>query len=381
MRGFAAGWVFLVHIHSYWLSNVRPPTFTADGLAVRFMGFGGAGVDIFIVLSGVCLTLPLLTAEGEVRLMDNHKFFVRRAYRLLPAYFAALVLVMAIELVPSLRPSLVARDLTGWDLLSHATLTFPLFGQSLGSVNGSMWSIALEATLYLAFPLLLLVFRWRGLPAVLSVSVALGVAWSFFTAWWAGTSWFPTLLPEPELLFPARWLQFAFGMATAVLITRAPRCLRLGAWGTLLVGLPLGIYGYAKGVGVVSHVGWALVGGALLVLLSRVGTRWFTAGPLHWLTRLGVISFSFYLLHQPVLLLTAGLGRAAGWPPLTTTALALFTAGSLTVALAAVFYRFVERPFLVRGSMRDVVLKPAEVAGKGVQPGAPTGQTAPRPGR
>ena len=107
LRGLAALWVFLLHIHGYWLDNVRPPTLTADGLLVRVMGFGGAGVDIFIVLSGFCLTLPLLRG-GSMRSLDARRFFRRRAYRLLPAYYAAVVLVMALELVPALQERLVA---------------------------------------------------------------------------------------------------------------------------------------------------------------------------------------------------------------------------------------------------------------------------------
>src|SRR6478609_6240263 len=161
LRGFAALWVFLLHVHGYWLDNVRPPKLSGDGVLVRAMGFGGAGVDIFIVLSGFCLTLPLIR-DGRVRDLEPRPFFRRRAYRLLPAYYAAVLLVMALELVPGLRERLVSRDLTPLDGLTHLTLTFPLFGDTLSSVNGSLWSISLEATLYLGFPLLLLVHRRWG---------------------------------------------------------------------------------------------------------------------------------------------------------------------------------------------------------------------------
>jgi peptidoglycan/LPS O-acetylase OafA/YrhL len=93
----------------------------------------------------------------------------------------------------------------------------------------------------------------------------------------------------------------------------------------------------------------------LLVLLARVPDHVFESGPLRWLTALGVISYSFYLLHQPVLLLTAGLARPDEWGIGPTSLLALAVAGSTTVLVAAVFYHFIEKPFLVRGSMRSVV--------------------------
>lgn len=52
--------------------------------------------------------------------------------------------------------------------------------------------------------------------------------------------------------------------------------------------------------------------GAVLILLQRVPERHFGAGPLAWLTGLGTISYSFYLLHQPVILLLSGWGHNLG---------------------------------------------------------------------
>ena len=74
------------------------------------------------------------------------------------------------------------------------------------------------------------------------------------------------------------------------------------------------------------------------------------AGPLAWLTGLGTISYSFYLLHQPVILLLSGWGHNLGLGLIPLFVVALATSGTLTVAVATAFYRGVERPFLVRGS-------------------------------
>ncbi|GAB2776921.1 acyltransferase [Terrabacter koreensis] len=354
LRGFAALWVFLLHIHGYWLDNVRPPKLSADGVLVRAMGFGGAGVDIFIVLSGFCLTLPLIR-DGRVRRLDPRRFFRRRAYRLLPAYYAAVVLVMGLELVPPLRERLVARDLSPFDAWTHLTLTFPLFGETLGAVNGSLWSISLEATLYLGFPLLLLVHRRWGLRGVVLTTGVVALAWAAFGLWWAGQGHPAGLMPSTDKLFPARWFQFALGMWAATLV-RSPRPSHPARAALALpVGLAVGLAGYAAGWGPVSALGFGVVAVCLLVLLARVPARVFEAGPLRWLTALGVISYSFYLLHQPVLLLTAQLGRQVEWGIGLTTLLALAVAGTATVLVAALFYRFIEKPFLVRGSMRSVV--------------------------
>ncbi|GAA2168240.1 peptidoglycan/LPS O-acetylase OafA/YrhL [Humibacillus xanthopallidus] len=358
LRGFAALWVFLLHIHGYWLDNVRPPTLTVDGLLVRVMGFGGAGVDIFIVLSGFCLTLPL-TRGGTMRSLDPRRFFRRRAYRLLPAYYAAVILVMALELVPALQERLVAEPLTGFDVITHLTLTFPLFGETLGSVNGSLWSISLEATLYLGFPLLLLIHRRWGMRGALLTTFAVALIWAAFTLWWVAQPHPLGFLPDPGKLFPARWFQFALGMWAATLVTSPSRARATKAWIALPVAVAVGATGYAAGWGVVSALGFGVVAVCLLVALAQVRSAVFETGPLRWLTALGVISYSFYLLDQPVLLLTSGLADPAQWGIVGTAAIALAVAGTATVLLAAVFYHFIEKPFLVRGSMRSVVREDA----------------------
>lgn len=357
LRGFAALWVFTLHVHGYWLDNVRPPKLSADGILVRLIGFGGAGVDLFIVLSGFCLTLPLTrSGASALRPISVRGFFRRRAYRLLPAYYSALALTLCLELVPAIRPALVARDLTWTDLVTHLTLTFPLWEDTMPAVNGSLWSIPLEATLYLGFPLLLWLGRRHGIRAVLVLTAGIAVA-----------TWLVTLvvtfplpggwLPQPFKYLPARWVQFALGMYAATLVRGIPhpRAGEMAAWACAL-GLPAGLYGYAAGQELVRTLGFGALGLGLLVLLSRVPERFFGRGPLAWLTGLGTISYSFYLLHQPVILLLSGWGHSLGLPVIPLFAVAMATSGTLTVALATIFYRGIERPFLVRGSTASVVL-------------------------
>ena len=149
----------------------------------------------------------------------------------------------------------------------------------------------------------------------------------------------------------------------AATLVRTPRQVHARrAWLVLVPAVAVGLTGYAAGWGLVSALGFGVVAVCLLVVLARVPSRVFEVGPLRWLTGLGVISYSFYLLHQPVLLLTSRLGRPAQWGIGLTTLVALAVAGTSTVLVAAVFYRFIEKPFLVRGSMRSVVREPAPQA-------------------
>lgn len=263
---------------------------------------------------------------------------------------------MGIELVPAIRRALVPRDLTWADLLTHLTLTFPLHQDTLAAVNGSLWSIPLEATLYLGFPLLVWLGRRHGIRAVVALTGVVAVVWWLVTL----VVTMPTAggwLAQPDKYLPARWVQFALGMYAATLVRGIPHP-RAGAlaWWSCALGLPAGLYGYAAGQELVRTLGFGALGLGLLVLLSRVPERFFGRGPLAWLTGLGTISYSFYLLHQPVILLLSGWGHSLGLSVIPLFAVAMATSGTLTVALAAIFYRGIERPFLVRGSTASVVL-------------------------
>ena len=364
LRGFAALWVFGLHVHQHWLDDVRPPILSADGILVRLIGFGGAGVDLFIVLSGFCLTLPL-TRAGTAALssINVRGFFRRRAFRLLPAYYAALAAVIALELIPAIRPALVARDLTGLDVITHLTLTFPLSAATIGAVNGSLWSIPLDATLYLGFPLLLWLAARRGISAVVLATLGIAAVWGLVAVsaiWPLPGGW----LPAADKYLPPRWLGFAMGMyaATQVRGIPHPRAATHAVWACGL-GLPAGLYGYAEGPDIVRTLGFGALGAGLLVLLQRVPERWFGRGPLAWLAGLGTISYSFYLLHQPIILLLNGWGHSLGLALIPLFFVALATSGTLTVAVATALYRGVERPFLVRGSMSAVVIEGDRRAG------------------
>jgi len=181
--------------------------------------------------------------------------------------------------------------------------------------------------------------------------------------WWLAQPHPLGFLPDPAKLFPARWFQFALGMWAATLVVAASpapgslvrdRSSRT-AWLVLPLATAVGAVGYAAGWSVVSALGFGVTAVCLLVALAHVPSRVFERGPLRWLTALGVISYSFYLLHQPVLLLTSGIADPEQWGIGVTTVVALAVAGTATVLLASVFYHYIEKPFLVRGSMRSVV--------------------------
>ena len=86
-------------LHHAWLLTADRSPIAAEtdllGLLTNWLLYGHLAVDVFIVLSGFCLMLPVARSGGA--LADGARgFFVRRARRILPPYFAAFTISVAL---------------------------------------------------------------------------------------------------------------------------------------------------------------------------------------------------------------------------------------------------------------------------------------------
>jgi peptidoglycan/LPS O-acetylase OafA/YrhL len=194
----------------------------------------------------------------------------------------------------------------GWQILTHVTLLHTLFPSTFYSLNGAYWSLGLEWQLYLGLPLLVLGIRRFGLRitalAVITCNVLyrLGLALAIQRGLVAGDSLLATVVLPNQL--PGRWAEFVFGMVVAELYATA----RLTRWAgqmkyallalALLIPLSILASGFA-----LSHLIYGLVFSLLLavVLASNNLVNQFCS----WrpLVALGTMSYSLYLVHQPVI--------------------------------------------------------------------------------
>lgn len=363
LRAVAVLAVFGVHARAFWTSGTDVsgpgPAFLLD----RLLAQGAAGVDLFVVLSGFCLTYPLVRGrqQGLARI-DTGKFYKRRAFRILPAYYAALGLLVVLECVPVVQRQLVGAPLTARAVLAHLLLLQPFDLRTLGAINGPFWSISLEVTLYLAFPLLLVALRRYGWAALVSATVLLACAWHGLDLLLHAVAPGRVLGGDLETLLPAHLFQFVLGMLAADMYCR-PRRRQLHVAGTaLLVGALLGAGGTVLDESLARTLGWGGAAFGLTVLACCTSALRLPAlgRPVRALSRLGAVGYSFYLLHQPFLLLTAPLAHRLPQDVLLLDAVAFTVALGLMYLVATLWFRMVERPFLVAGGMRDAILPEPE---------------------
>ena len=212
LRAVAA--LLVVATHAAYLTG-----FTVNGgLLGRLAGRGDFGVAIFFALSGFLLHYGLVIDErnGDT---DIRAYAVRRAARVLPAYWVTLAVVVLVS-QPGARTAL-AQALALQTYLGDSDI--PSFSQS--------WSIPTELSFYIVLPLVVwllgLVRQHRpDLPVRLlfASAVAATVALALMPV---GTVGEDVLI---ERWLPARWPNFAVGMVLAELVlnpgSRATRATR-----------------------------------------------------------------------------------------------------------------------------------------------------------
>jgi peptidoglycan/LPS O-acetylase OafA/YrhL len=336
-----------VVLHHAWL-GVWPkfPHDTGPWWA-GWMLYGQLAVAVFIVVSGFSLALSPLR-RGATLSGGTGRFLRRRAWRILPPYWAALVfsLVIAASIVhPPLQTA--ARG-----FVVHALLLQDITGSWV--VNGSFWSIAIEWQIYFVFPLILLLARRRGLMTAVACTVLLVFAAQALSHLGPPFTKIHHLTPQLLALFALGVLAVDLGRSQGAARLRRPLVVigssALGA--VVILAIAKGSVWMVRqyftidiifGVGVASLMA-VMYGGGLprlrRVLASRLGLF------------LGLFSYSIYLMHGPILgLFERLILNPMNVAPLARFALLLVVGIPVVLVVCYGFYLMFEAPFMAH---RDI---------------------------
>ena len=378
LRGMAA--LFVVIHHAYMLvargdqGASLPPLLRH---ATNWLSLGEIGVDVFIVLSGFVLMLPVAGRGGQLT-GGLAGFFRRRARRILPPYYFALAAaLLVIAVLPAtgrllgFHWSAPLRDFDIRDIACHVLLIHNLPLNMMYSIDYPMWSVATEWQIYFAFALFLLPL-WRRFGTVAMLAGA-------FVAVFVLNG----IDPYPRFHFLGL---FALGMASAVIaVAPATAQSRSIPWGWIAAGL---FVCFSVALLIKPDVFWrrlvladTLVGVITTCLIlhciiqlnrSTLGGAAPTTGLIlrllqsRFAVTVGVFSYSLYLIHAVVLALVQLLVLGAGLSPAVRLAAFEFLGVPLALLVSYAFHIVFERPFLVHRKKetfaeiaRDAALSPA----------------------
>ncbi len=338
MRGLAA--LAVVLHHCYLLAFPGYPAITGPWWA-GWLIYGHFSVVVFIVLSG--FSLAVSPARSGWRLGGKATFARRRAWRILPPYWAALVfsLIIAWAIIP--QPGQAVP--TAKSVLVNGLLLQDAVGAP--TPNGAFWSIAVEAQLYVVLPLMLVLVRRVSAAAMLAVVSASVVLVGILAPSVSAIEKLLRLTPQFAVLF-------AMGVIAAGVISSSQRTKRLPwPWFAAVTAVPvLATIVVAGSVWTLDHLFWVdmLLGipVALLLAAATIGrpvplVRALDTMPIR---SLGSFSYSLYLIHAPIVVVVYARIVAphvsAGVPAFLATAA---IAGTLSVVAARLFAAMFEIPF------------------------------------
>ncbi len=327
LRGVLAVYVMVSHMAPFaclpaWLRSA--------------LSHGGAGVDVFFILSGLVIVRSLERFEYR-----SGPFLRARVIRIFPVYLAMLALAIAVQPLPNgfgrmpwigLDSPALAIWSEGWPsqwvtgIVAHVTMTHGLFPDGVQpdvwvSFLGAAWSLSTEWQFYL-FALLL---GRRALPALLGVAIA-GAIWA-------------AVAPDTWQFSRAFLGNKAGYFALGIVSTGSARTYRFAFVFSVLCAIVCWQGGIAK---LIPPALW------LLCLWAETGKIWLSAvlrsRPAQWF---GALSYSLYLANEPIQkLLGVALAGLAGGDGIWFTIFWIPGAIGLPVLAAMVLRRWIEVPAL-----------------------------------
>ncbi len=283
------------------------------------------GVKVFFVLSGFLITRLLVAEYREHGRIAFGRFYARRAFRIVPAYYLFLAITFAIAWRGQ-WPYRPVEVIGAWTYTLNYVIALAAHPEASAILHA--WSLAVEEQFYFIWPLVLstaLTHGWVRRVLVLAIVAVLG--WRLILLM-GGVP--PTYL---RVAFDTRAAILATGCLLAVLPAMRPRgILTLICLGLLIASTlrPLAGLGYAAS---------DAIDGTLIAILLAQSMAWHP----HWMGHAGLRwladrSYAMYLWHLWGLVLAA---RLTGQPVVQGVVGLL-----ATLALATWSYHVVERPAL-----------------------------------
>ena len=359
LRGVAILLVFFFHADGLLSPTGYPMIGTWVSPLSAFVHAGHTGVTLFFVLSAFLLSRAFLVEARGGRPVSRRRFLARRALRILPLYWIAVIVFSWLDQSDEPMLSKAVPHMLLLDSFPGATLRmFPY--------SDVWWSLSTEAQFYIALAFCTLMLRTTfGRQTFLALMLLyLGSYFYMASGALSPKLWVNLFGRGPAFLIGggAAWIYERFGLQIR------ERCTQLGLarWGggdLVLIALLFGLGYLLREVvfigfdaaewtwhawHVMESLLWASIVLVTLLLPLRLGSLLTN----RVMGTVGILSYSMYLFHLPILFELIFRGRFAtpeayqGW---TATSLAtVLTCLALALTVSALTYLLIERPLLKR---------------------------------
>ena len=353
-RGIAILAVFLFHsLHAAydftelpWKGLFRDFEALRSPLVLYPLTYGHMGVAMFFVVSGFCIHLSHTRSSTH----SWGDFSRKRFFRVYPPYLLA---VLVFYFMWPFRTYSLSSPGYQRQLLTHLLEVHNLGGDTYFGINGSFWSIAVEIQLYMIYPIMLFLvwnFGWRyGMLIVAIAELTIRSLQSI-----------GIVLPDAFIGSPFTfWFSWSIGAFLAHrFMARKPSPLaqiRFDVFLILVLLLP-----FFRQTQPFMFPATALLTGIAIEKLAygiwQIPKSKYLKYLIRHLSFLGIVSYSFYLIHQPILLLTRRLPVMFHGLPISTSSHQMFIISlaiyPILLLLSYLMHRYIETPSAKLGKIK-----------------------------
>jgi peptidoglycan/LPS O-acetylase OafA/YrhL len=297
---------------------------------------GTAGVFLFFMLSGYLITGILLRNRGKPSALRS--FYCRRALRIAPIYYVALILSWPID-------PRGMRESFPWHALYLSNVWFTLKNGWSPWFTAHLWTLSVEEQFYLVWPLLILMLPWKAIRPAIWCAILLGISFQFGGAKLLGIN-----ILGAGILTPAPLDKLGIGalLALAEAGLGFPRLLTNSGWAALVGVVAIEALPINRGSGWAPVLRTELLMLAFAALIAAASSG--ISGPVGVILNcravqyIGRISYGIYLFHLFVYGAVAAILGLIGHRPLEHGPSTFVILSALSIGVAALSWHFFERP-------------------------------------
>lgn len=334
--------VFLCHSSAEVINNLKDGGFVFTTLKFGVFQSAQLGVSFFFVLSGFLITYLLIAEQKKRGRVDVKLFYVRRALRIWPLYFALLIFNFTIlPLIVSINlpdPLLYFLFLSNFDVIATG---------GVNNLTDITWSVAIEEQFYFVWPLLFFLLNPRYYRFIFPTIIIISAGFRFKYGYVPSVRYFHTFSVMSELAIGGLSAYLAFNFPRFIDFFRTmPSWLLLFAYSLILPLLIFNRFLYAY-----STIGKIVLGVVIAFIILEQN---YSKNSIVKMERLKTISewgrytYGLYLLHPLVIFFVLLLAQKQGWD--STAILPGIFIGivcfAVSVFVCYLSYNYFEKPFL-----------------------------------
>jgi peptidoglycan/LPS O-acetylase OafA/YrhL len=351
LRGLAISFVIIshslgpAHIDTIeWGSGLVPnfsPSLTSLLLVPATLGW--CGVAIFFAISGYCIH----NSYSRERHLGVGRYLIKRTFRIYPPYIVSLLIVSLWIAASEGMPEYGITTAEPRNVLAHALLIHNFSSSYFYGINPAYWSIAIEFQLYLLYlPLILCIDRF-GWQRVIIVAFLIEITIrSSEASYFMKYNDIPKHLAGVPLGFIFSWSVGAF---VAELCRSNSKRYMVKKWhitGLIMISV---VFAFYKPVCQFSFMLFSISSATMIMYVHQNDVR--IMKPMRWFSTLGLVSYSVYLIHQPLVRLVPKAYQMLGVKPPNVIVFVTCIAGIVPLFWCArIMRRVVELPSIHLGN-------------------------------